>query len=43
MKDLFKIFEKDYMHEDFTRREWIIYGIAYPLSMIVLCIIAGMI
>jgi hypothetical protein len=35
MKDIIK----DYMTEQFTVRECLIYGVAYPLGIIILCII----
>lgn len=34
---------KDYMSEDFSLREWIKYGILYPIGAIAVCILAGMI
>lgn len=30
---------KDYMSEDFTAREWLMYGLVAPAALIVLCLI----
>lgn len=43
MRELFKILQKDIMGEDFTRREFIIYGIVAPLALIAACVIAEVI
>ena len=40
MKELFEILSKDIMSENFTRREFIIYGIVYPLGLIAACVLA---
>ena len=37
MKELFEIFEKDIMSENFTRKEIVIYGIIAPLALILVC------
>lgn len=37
MKDLVN----DIMSENFTKREFIIYGIVMPLALMVICAIAG--
>ena len=34
MKDLIKIFVKDYQEEGFTCKEYIMYGIAVPVLLI---------
>jgi hypothetical protein len=41
MKEFFKIMEKDIMKEKFTRKEYIIYGIVYPLALVAIMCIAG--
>lgn len=33
---------KDYMSEDFTVKEWVRYGIVYPILGIAACLLAGM-
>ena len=40
MKELFEIFEKDIMSENFTRKEIVIYGIIAPLALILVCELA---
>jgi len=32
---------KDYMKEDFRRREWIVYGVIAPLCLIIASIIVS--
>lgn len=34
MKKFFKIMAKDYLKENFTAEEWLIYGVLYPLIVI---------
>ena len=41
MKEFFKIMEKDIMREKFTTKEYIIYGIVYPLALVAIMCIAG--
>lgn len=41
MKELIRLFEKDIMSEHFTRREYVIYGVVYPLALIAVAIVAG--
>ena len=43
MKELFEIMMKDILSEDFTKREYIIYGIIAPLGLIALCVLAEVI
>ena len=43
MKDFLKIMEKDIMSESFSRREWFVYGIVYPVVLLAGCVIAEMI
>ena len=33
---------KDYMSEDFTVKEWVRYGVVYPILGIAACLLAGM-
>lgn len=42
-RELFNLFEKDIYSEDFTMRERIVYGIAYPLGLIAIAVLAGII
>lgn len=37
MKELFKIFEKDIMSENFNKRELFIYGVVAPLALFLIC------
>ena len=41
MKEFLRIMEKDIMREKFTRKEYIIYGIVYPLALVAIMCIAG--
>ena len=41
MKEFFKIMEKDIMKEKFTTKEYIIYGVVYPLALVAIMCIAG--
>jgi hypothetical protein len=43
MKELFEIMMKDILSEDFTKREYIIYGIMAPLGLIAACMLAEVI
>lgn len=41
MKDFMNSMEKDYMSEDFTKTDWLVFGILAPLALvIVLAIVA---
>lgn len=41
MEDFMKSMEKDYMSEDFTKTDWLVFGILAPLALvIVLAIVA---
>lgn len=37
MKELYDIMMKDFKQENFTLKEWIIYGVCAPLVLILLC------
>ena len=41
MREFVDIMLKDYMKEDFSRREWIIYGVITPLCLIIASIIVS--
>lgn len=43
MKELFEILLKDIKSEDFTTREYIIYGVIAPLGVIAACVLAEVI
>lgn len=30
---------EDYKRENFTLKDWLLYGVAYPLGLIILCLI----
>ena len=39
MKDFWRIMEKDIMSENFSLREWVIYGIIAPVVLVIGCVI----
>ena len=41
MKEFLKIMGKDIMSENFTRREYVVYGIVAPLVLVLVCGLAG--
>lgn len=41
MKEFLKIMWKDIKSENFTRKEYIVYGIVAPLVLMLLCGLAG--
>ena len=41
MKEMLKVFEKDYMEEDFTKKEKIVYGIVAPVVLITITILGS--
>ena len=43
MSEFWKIMEKDFQTEGFTRREWVIYGIIAPVVLVIGCVIADLI
>lgn len=43
MKELYDIMMKDFQEENFTLKEWIIYGVVSPIALILLCGIAELI
>lgn len=43
MKELYDIMMKDFKQENFTLKEWIIYGVVAPIAVILMCGIAELI
>lgn len=43
MKELYDIMMKDFKEENFTLKEWIIYGVVAPIAVILMCGIAELI
>jgi len=43
MRELIEVLQKDIMSENFTRREFVLYGIVAPLALIAACVIAEVI
>ena len=41
MKEFMKIMGKDIMSENFTRREYVVYGIVAPLVLVLVCGLVG--
>jgi hypothetical protein len=41
MKEFLKIMEKDIMSENFTKKEYVVYGVIAPLVLVLLCGLAG--
>ena len=41
MKEFFEIMGKDILSENFTRREYVVYGIVAPLVLVLVCGLAG--
>jgi hypothetical protein len=41
MKEFLEIMGKDIMSENFTRREYVVYGIVAPLVLVLVCGMAG--
>ena len=41
MKDFLEIMGKDILSENFTRREYVVYGIVAPLVLVLMCVLAG--
>ena len=41
MKEFLEIMGKDIMSENFTRREYVVYGIVAPLVRVLVCGLAG--
>jgi hypothetical protein len=40
MKKFFEIMGKDILSENFTRREYVVYGIVAPLVLVLVCVLA---
>ncbi len=43
MKEFFNIMAKDIMSENFTRKDYVIYGIIAPMALIAICMLASMV
>ena len=41
MKEFFRIMGKDIMKEKFTTKEYVVYGVVYPLALFIIMCIAG--
>ncbi len=41
MKEFLEIMGKDIMNENFTRKEFLVYGIIAPLVLVLVCGLAG--
>ena len=41
MKEFLEIMGKDILSENFTRREYLVYGIVAPLVLVLMCGLAG--
>lgn len=41
MKEFLKIMGKDILSENFSRREYVVYGIVAPLVLVLVCGLAG--
>ena len=40
MKKFFEIMGKDILSENFTKREYVVYGIVAPLVLVLVCVLA---
>lgn len=43
MKEFIEIMAKDIMSENFTRKDYVIYGIIAPMALIAICMLASMV
>lgn len=43
MKEFMEIMGKDIMNENFTRKDYVIYGIIAPMALIAICMLASMV
>lgn len=41
MKEFLEIMEKDILIENFTKKEYVVYGIVAPLVLVLVCGLAG--
>jgi hypothetical protein len=41
MKEFLKIMGKDIMKDDFTKKEYLVYGIVAPVVLVLVCGLAG--
>lgn len=43
MKEFMEIMGKDIMNENFTRKDYVIYGIIAPMALIAICMLASLV
>jgi len=43
MKEFFNIMAKDILSENFTRKDYVIYGIIAPMALIAICMLASLV
>lgn len=43
MKEFLKIMGKDIMSENFTKKDYVIYGIIAPMALIAICMLASLV
>ena len=41
MKEFLEIMGKDIMSENFTKKEYVVYGIIAPLALVLVCVLVG--
>lgn len=41
MKEFFEIMGKDFMSENFTRKEYVVYGVIAPLALVAIMLFGG--
>lgn len=42
MKEFIDYMQKDLMEDEFSAREWLVYGVGYPLLIVAGCIISSL-
>ena len=43
MKEFWKTMEKDYRDENFTKREWLVYGVIAPMALVLAMILISIV
>ena len=43
MKELWKTMEKDYRDENFTKSEWLVYGVIAPMALVLTIILISIV
>jgi hypothetical protein len=43
MKEFFDIMMKDIWNENFSRREYVVYGVIVPVAFVVICLVASIV